>query len=84
MIIPSYFLPNRTTKVRATTKPAVSLDKADTGNDSAKQEGVQVVKAQEKRQGEDRRKRHIKPLLDTRTGRDRRYSATRPSIDIKA
>ena len=38
----------------------------------------------DKREREDRRKNKIKPLIDTRSGRDRRYDKESRSIDIEA
>lgn len=84
MNIPSHFLPINIARVKAKKREAVSFEKADVSADAATQEQIQKVFVQEKRQGEDRRKRNTKPLLDTRTGRDRRYDIDRPSVDIKA
>lgn len=84
MKIPAYFVPLNNTRPKPVQKASVSFDKSHTNNDSAKQEGVLVAKVNEKRKGEDRRKRNIKPLIDTRSGRDRRYDRARPSVDIKA
>ena len=84
MKIPAYFVPLNNTRPKSVQKESVTLDESDTNTDSAKQEGVLVAKVSEKRKGEDRRKRNIKPLIDTRSGRDRRYDPDRPSIDTKA
>lgn len=84
MHIPSYYVPIRANKTKAKSKSAVTLDKSDTNTDATEQPKILPMSGEDKRAGEDRRKRNIKPLLDTRSGRDRRYSKFRPSIDIKA
>ncbi|MFC3122106.1 hypothetical protein [Agaribacter flavus] len=84
MRVPSYFLPIRPQKTQLPKKPTVSLDKSETDNDATKQEGVIHAKIDEKRKGRDRRKRNQKVLLDTRSGRDRRYDKAKPSVDVKA
>ncbi|MGQ8366976.1 hypothetical protein [Glaciecola sp. 1036] len=84
MKIPSYFIPIRTTPVKNEKNTAVNMDKTDTNTDATKQTMIVPVKRQEKRKGEDRRKRNIKPLLDTRSGRDRREDKARPKVDTKA
>jgi hypothetical protein len=38
---------------------------------------------QKKRRGKDRRQRNMKPLIDLRSGRDRRDNPDAPSIDIE-
>lgn len=65
-------------------RKAVAFDKSETNADATKQEGITPVNTQEKRRGEDRRKRNLKPLIDTRSGRDRRYEKNKNSIDTKA
>jgi len=82
--IPTQYLPINTNKPKPAKRGAVTLEKADSNPDSAKQVLNSHVILYEKREGEDRRKRQIKPLLDTRSGRDRRFDKQRPSINIKA
>ncbi len=84
MYIPTQFLPIKTNKPKLTKRGEVTLEKLASDPDSAKQTLNSHVLLYEKREGEDRRKRKMKPLLDTRSGRDRRYDQKNPSIDIKA
>ncbi|GLR73054.1 hypothetical protein [Agaribacter marinus] len=84
MRVPSYFIPIRAQKTKLPSRPPVSLDKSETDTDVMKQEGVIHAKIDEKREGGDRRKRNQKVLLDTRSGRDRRFDRANPSIDVKA
>jgi len=42
-----------------------------------------VTIEEERRRKRDRRKRNIKPLIDMRSGRDRRYDSDKPSINIE-
>ncbi len=84
MNIPSHFLPINNIRVKPAKKASVSFEKSDSNTDATQQEIITPQEARDKRKGEDRRKRNIKPLLDTRSGRDRRYDKNRQSIDIKA
>lgn len=84
MLIPTQFLPIRTAKPKLEKRSTVSLEKAESNPDSAKQSANSHVVMYEKREGQDRRKRNIKPFLDTRSRRDRRYDKENPGIDIKA
>jgi len=84
MYIPTQFLPIHTNRPKPVKRGEVTLEKTESNPDSANQALNSHVILYEKREGEDRRKRRIKPLLDTRTGRDRRYDTENPAIDIKA
>jgi hypothetical protein len=84
MVIPTQFLPINTNKPKPVKRGTIQLDKSESHSDSAHQATHSRVVMYDKREGEDRRKRKIKPLLDTRSGRDRRYDEKNPSIDIKA
>lgn len=84
MYIPTQFLPIHTNRPKPAKREAVTLDKAQSNPDSATQMLNAHVLLYEKREGEDRRKRKIKPLLDTRMGRDRRNDKQNPSIDTTA
>jgi hypothetical protein len=84
MYIPAHIPAAKVQKAKVNKKAAVNLDKAQANQDTTKQEVIHVVDAPEKRDGEDRRKRNEKILLDTRSGRDRRHSKNRMSIDVKA
>lgn len=84
MHIPTHFIPITTNRPKAVKRGNVTLEKAESDPDSAKQASNAHVILYDKRESEDRRKRKIKPLLDTRSGRDRRYDKKNPSIDIKA
>lgn len=83
MRIPSHIL-RVNPIVKPKKKETVSFDKSDTNADVTKQHVEEEVNGQEKRKGGDRRKRNIKPLLDTRSGRDRRNDPDNPSIDTEA
>lgn len=84
MVIPTQFLPIRTNRIKPTKRGDVTLEKSESDPDSAKPAVNAHVLLYEQREGKDRRKRKIKPLLDTRLGRDRRYNKANPNIDIKA
>jgi len=84
MVIPTQFLTIHTNRPKPVNKANIQLDKAETSADSAKQMLNAHVVMYDKREGQDRRKRNIKPLLDTRSGRDRRYDKNNLSIDTKA
>jgi hypothetical protein len=82
--IPTKFLPINPNRPRSVKRAEVTLEKAESNPDSAKQASNSHVLLYEKREGEERRKRNTKPLLDTRLGRDRRYDKKNPAIDTKA
>lgn len=84
MYIPAHIPAVKVQKPKATKRAAVTLEKAKANQDTTKQEMIHVIDEPEKRDGEDRRKRNVKILLDTRSGRDRRKHKNRKSIDIKA
>lgn len=84
MYIPAQFLPINTTRAKPAKRNAISLEKSESNPDTAKHALNSQVLMYDKREGEDRRKRKVKPLLDTRVGRDRRYDVDRPSVNIKA
>jgi len=84
MVIPTQFLPIHTNKPKPAARKAVALEKAESNPNSAKPAANAHVIMYEKREGEDRRKRRIKPLLDTRSGHDRRKDKARQRIDITA
>lgn len=84
MHIPSYFIPIRANKTKSKKRAAVEFEKAEANTGTANQAVIIPVIDDDKREGEDRRKRHMKPLLDTRSGKDRRYDKRKMSIDIKA
>jgi hypothetical protein len=84
MYIPTQYLPIRTAKPKLVKRGAVTLEKAESNPDTSRQLLNGHVIEYEKREGQDRRKRQTKVLLDTRSGRDRRYDNERPSINTKA
>jgi hypothetical protein len=84
MVIPTQFLPINTNRPKPVKRGEVTLEKSDSNSDGTKQVVRAVVSQYDKREGEDRRKRKVKPLLDTRTGRDRRLENNKNSVDIKA
>ncbi|MGB3725450.1 MAG: hypothetical protein WA981_06765 [Glaciecola sp.] len=84
MYIPNQFLPIRTAKPKATKRGSVTLERAESDPNGAQEAQRSHAVVYEKREGEDRRKRKMKPLIDTRSGRDRRYDNNRAAIDIKA
>lgn len=84
MNIPSYFIPITPSRVKAPKKSALNVDKSETNENASENDALPHAAVQEKRRGADRRKRNVKPLLDTRSGRDRRYDTEKPSIDIEA
>jgi hypothetical protein len=84
MIIPSQFFTIHTNRQKPVKRGEVTLEKFEGSSDSTKQTLNAGVPMYEKREGQDRRKRNIKPLLDTRTGRDRRYDRNKLSINTKA
>ena len=84
MYIPTQYLQVGTNKPKPVKRSAVALEKSDSNPNSANQALHVQAPQYDKREGEERRKRNLKPLLDTRTGKDRRFNKDRPSIDIKA
>jgi hypothetical protein len=84
MFIPSYFLPINTNRPKPAKRGEITLEKSESNPDCPKHAVNAQVFLYDKREKEDRRKRNIKPLLDTRMGRDRRYNKQNPSVDIKA
>lgn len=84
MYLPTQFLPIRTSKPKLVKRGEVTLEKAESDPDSTKQVANAHVIVYEKREGKERRKRQTKVLLDTRSGRDRRYDRETPSINTKA
>ncbi|MFT6737575.1 MAG: hypothetical protein ACJA0G_001715 [Kangiellaceae bacterium] len=84
MYIPTQFLPINVNRPKPTKRGEVTFEKSESNPDSAKPSLNSHVILFEKREGQDRRKRKTKPLLDTRLGRDRRYDKENPSIDTKA
>jgi hypothetical protein len=84
MYIPTQFLPIRAKKPQLVKRGEVTLEKIETDPDSTKQMSNAHVLMYDKRENPERRKRKIKPLLDTRSGRDRRYDKENPPIDIQA
>lgn len=84
MYIPTQFIPINTGKPKPVKRDVVTLEKSESNPDSSEQALNSHVVMYEKREGTDRRKRKIKPLLDTRSGRNRRYDEENPAIDIKA
>ncbi len=84
MTIPSHFLPINNLRLKPSKRSSVKFEKSESNADAGKKPLIVPVEGQEKRKGEDRRKRNIKPLIDTRSGRDRRYENNANSVDIKA
>jgi hypothetical protein len=84
MHIPTYFIPITTKAPKVAKRGEVTLEKADSNPDIAKQTANSHVIMYDKRENKDRRQRQVKTLLDTRSGRDRRYDKNNPPIDIKA
>ena len=84
MVIPTQFLPIHTNKTKPAKRRAVTFEKTDSESDSTKHTVFGQVMRYEQREGKDRRKRNIKPLLDTRSGQDRRYESRRKRIDVSA
>lgn len=84
MLIPTQYLSVNTNKIKPTKRAAVVLEQADSNPDTTKQTINTHVVSHDKREGAERRKKQVKTLLDTRTGRDRRYNKQKPAIDIKA
>jgi hypothetical protein len=84
MFIPSQFLPNKINRNKPAKLNAVRFEKAESNPDSAKPVLNAHVIVFEKREGEDRRKRKMKTILDTRSGQDRRHDKARSGISIKA
>lgn len=84
MYIPTNFIPINTNRPKPAKRGAVTLEKSESDPNTTKQALNAHVLMYDKRESEDRRKRQIKPLLDTRSGRDRRYDKENPPIDIKA
>lgn len=83
MYIPTQF-PIHTRKPKPVKRGEVTLEKSENRPNSAKQACHSPVIMYEQREGGNRRKRNVKPLLDTRVGRDRRFNPNNPGIDIKA
>lgn len=84
MHIPTYFIPITTKAPKPAKRGEVTLEKGDSNPDVAKQAANSHVLMYDKRENKERRKRQVKTLLDTRSGRDRRYDKKNPSIDTKA
>lgn len=86
MNIPSYFIPIKAKRPKATKRKTIPMDKAESNSDAKQQETVNYTSEYEERRSSsgDRRKRNIKPLIDTRSGVDRRYDKKRQKIDTKA
>ncbi len=83
MHIRSQFPPVNTTKPTLVKRSEVAVAGSETNADAEKHEFYVQSKADKKRRGKDRRKRNVKPLLDSRSGKDRRYDAEKPSINIE-
>ncbi len=83
MYIPTKF-PIIANRPKPARRSAGLLEKSESDPDSAKQLSNSHVLIYDKREREDRRKNKIKPLIDTRSGRDRRYDKESRSIDIEA
>ena len=84
MIIPTQYIPIKANRPKALKRNDITLDKSESNRNTNSQDFNAHVVVFEKREGKDRRKRNIKPLLDTRMGRDRRKGNDNPGIDIKA
>ncbi len=84
MNIFTQYLPLNPAGVKGVRRAAVSQERAKANTDASKQTIDAQQKVFKKRSGDDRRKRNVKVLLDTRTGRDRRYDIENPSIDVRA
>jgi hypothetical protein len=84
MYIPAQFLPNKVARSKPARLNAVRFERAESNPDSAKQMLDAHVIVFEKREGEDRRKRKMKTILDTRSGRDRRHDKAKAGISVKA
>lgn len=84
MIIPTQYIPIKANKPEALKRNNITLDKSESNRNTSSQDFNAHVIVYEKREGKERRKRNIKPMLDTRVGRDRRHDKDNPGIDIKA
>ncbi|MFC4700219.1 hypothetical protein ACFO4O_08635 [Glaciecola siphonariae] len=84
MYIPTQYLPINTGRKKPAKREAISFDKTDSNPDTATSALHSQVLLYDQREGKDRRKRNIKPLLDTRTGRGRRRDERSKAISITA
>jgi hypothetical protein len=84
MIIPTQYIPIKANKPEPLKRNSITLDKSESRKNTSTQDYNAHVIVYEKREGKERRKSNIKPLLDTRVGRDRRHDKDNPGIDITA
>ncbi|MGH1485916.1 MAG: hypothetical protein ACRBCI_06810 [Cellvibrionaceae bacterium] len=71
--------PVNTPKVKKMTSKSAAVAGTEINKDAQRV----FVDQQKKRRGKDRRKKNMKPLIDLRSGRDRRDDPNIPSIDIE-
>lgn len=84
MIIPTQYIPIKANKHEPLKRNSITLDKSESRQNASTQGYDAHVIVYEQREGKERRKRNMKPLLDTRIGRDRRHDKDNPGIDITA
>lgn len=80
MNISSLLPPVNTAKLKQPKRSEVAVAGSEI-NPEAKKDTPKAVH-QRKKRGQDRRKRSIKPLIDMRSGRDRRKDAESKSINV--
>jgi hypothetical protein len=84
MIIPSHLLQRHNPVAKSAKRGAVVFDETQQSADAKAQITDVIIQSDEKRHHEERRQRQVKVILDTRSGRDRRASANRKSVNITA
>lgn len=90
MNIGSLIPPVNTTKLKQPKRSEIAVAGSEIGKEphrqapvQAKEDDQQEHQGQERREkGKDRRQRNIKPLVDMRSGSDRRKDKIRPSINV--
>lgn len=83
MNISSLFPPVNTAKLKQTKRSEVAVAGSEI-NPEAKKDAPKAIypRDQRKKRGQDRRQRNIKPLIDMRSGRDRRKDSENKSINV--
>jgi hypothetical protein len=80
MNIGSLFPPVNTTKLSQVKRSEVAVAGSEINKDASR---TLMEQEKRKRRGQERRKQDSKPLLDSRSGRDRRYDEEKRSINLK-
>jgi 5-deoxy-D-glucuronate isomerase len=79
MNISSLIPPVNTAKLKHPKRSEVAVAGSKTNEDASRELSE---REQRKQRGQDRRRRNVKPLLDMRSGSDRRKDAQRRSINL--